>query len=269
MIMEQLSNEATTNTFIAMLEKISKLYEDKEKLTVQVLELKKGFDPVLDRPLQSEQIDKLTEAMAKAQMEYPQLGPNSLNTYNSSKYSNLENILFVVRPLLSKHGIQFEQKPYTTRDNLHWLITSIKHAGQWSESRTRVIPETSVKTSGYQEYGKAQTYQARYAAMCMLGIRPTKDELDDDGQSNAKEKEYEEITKNPMKIPAHKPNNQETISDDEIREIRLELQPIPAYLRKMLDKYDIDELEDLPKVFYREVIDRIREIKSDLKTVKQ
>lgn len=266
--MEQLTNEATTNTFIAMLEKISKLYEDKEKLTIQVLELKKGIDPVLDRPLQSEQIDKLTEAMAKAQMEYPRLEPNSINSFNQSKYSNLENILWVIRPLLSKHGIQFEQKPYTTKENLHWLITSIKHAGQWSESRTRVIPETSTKASGYQEYGKAQTYQARYAAMCMLGIRPTKDELDDDDQANAKDKEYAEYTKNPVKKSNDTPKNQETISADEVREIRYELEEVPAYLQKILDKYDLDEIEDLPKVHYRYTINKLRELKQGLQSVK-
>ncbi len=266
--MEQLTNEATTNTFIAMLEKISKLYEDKEKLTIQLLEIKRAQDPVLDRPLQSEQIDKLTEAMAKAQMEYPQLGPNSINSFNQSKYSNLENILFVVRPLLSKHGIQFEQKPYTTKENLHWIITSLKHAGQWSEARTRVIPETSTKSSGYQEYGKAQTYQARYAAMCMLGIRPTKDELDDDDQANAKEKEHTEFTKNPTKKSNDTAINQETISADEVREIRYELEEVPAYLEKILAKYDIDIIEDLPKAHYRYTINKLRELKQGLQSVK-
>jgi len=267
--MEQLTNEATTNTFLAMLEKISKLYEDKEKLMLKVQELKSAFDPVLDSPLQSEQVDKLTEAMAKAQLEYPRLEPNTYNNYNQYDYSDLENILWAIRPVLSKHGIKFEQKLYTTRDNLQWIITTLGFGNQWSQGRTRVIPDTSVKTSGYQEYGKAVTYQARYQAMCMLGIRGTKDKDDDDGASNAKEKEYTEFTKNPVKKSNDTPKSQETISADEVREIRYELQTVPAYLEKILDKYDIDEIEDLPKVHYRYTIDKLRELKAGLQSVKQ
>ncbi len=256
------------NTFIVMLDKISKLYEENLKLSVQAIELKKGQDPVLDKPLQSADIDKLAAAMSKAQMEYPRLEPNSVNSFNQSKYSNLENILWVIRPIVAKHGVEFEQKPYTTRDNLHWIITSLKHSsGQWSEARTRVIPETSTKSSGYQEYGKAQTYQARYAAMCMLGIRPTKDELDDDDQANAKDKEMQEFTKNPVKKSNDTPKNQETISSDEAREIRRELEQVPAYLDKILAKYDLDEIEDLPKVHYRYTIDKLRELKLNINSV--
>jgi hypothetical protein len=257
-----------TDTLVMFLDQIKKLYEEREVLSLQVQDMKKALDPVLDQPLQSEHIDKLAEAMSKAQMEYPRLEPNSLNTFNQSKYSNLENILWTIRPIISKHGIEFEQKPYTTKDNLHWLITTLKHSsGQWSAARTRIIPETSTKSSGYQEYGKAMTYQARYAAMCILGIRPTKDELDDDDQANARDKEYATYSSNPVKKANDKPKSGETISADEAREIRYELQNVPAYLDKILDKYDLDAIEDLPKVHYRYTIDKLRELKLSLNSV--
>lgn len=259
------------NHLVLMLDSLRKLYEERENLLLAIQELKKAHDPVLDGPLESDQTDKLAEAMAKAQMEYPRLGPNSTNSFNQSKYSNLENILWTIRPIIAKHGIEFEQKIYTTRENTHWGITILRHcSGQWSKSRVRIIPETSTKSSGYQEFGKAATYQMRYAAMAMLGIRPTKDELDDDDQENAKQKEYDQFFKEPVKTSHIKPTNQETISSDELREIEYELSQLPqdkieSYRDAILSKYEVNALVDIPKVGYRYTIDKLRTIKQNLK----
>lgn len=260
------------NALILMLDQMKKLYEERENLLLAIQDLKKAEDPVLSRPLQSERVNELASALAKAQAEYPRLGPNAINTFNQSRYSNLEGIQWACRPLLNKHGIKFNCKVYFTRDNLAWLISNITHeaSGQYEECRSRIIPETSTKLTGQQEFGKAMSYQARYHAMCLLGIRPTKDELDDDDQENAKHKEYEQFFKEPVKSSHVKPINQESISTDELREIEYELSQFPkdkieSYREAILNKYDVSNLADIPKVGYRYTIDKLRSIKLDLK----
>lgn len=251
------------------LDYIKQLHQEKEKLLIQLLENKRHNDVVLDRPLQSEQTEKLSEALAKAQVEFPRIEPNRQNSFNQSKYADLEAILWMIRPILGKNGISLTKKIYTTKENTHWLIVRIEHFGQWQESRTRLIQETSTKSSGYQEFGKALSYMARYAVMSLLGVRSTKDELDDDDQINAskKEKDYYTIPAN-RRQPEEKPINQETITPHELTELEFEIGDDLDYAMRIKKKFDIDELADLPAVHYRSVITRLREIKREEKGIK-
>lgn len=129
----------------------------------------------------SEQIDKLAEALAAAQGEFSAPDRNREVVVKTKaggeyrfRYSTLDCVMDMARPVLSKHGLSITQPP-TVRESSVVVLTRLMHSsGQWQEEEIIVTPETL----GPQEIGSAITYLKRYAYTGMLGIAS---EEDDDG----------------------------------------------------------------------------------------
>ena len=113
----------------------------------------------------SEQIEEIAAALAKAQAEVKNPSFNRVNPHFKSKYADLGEVLSVVRPALSKHGIAIMQMTDVTDTGivLHTRLTHL--SGQWIEG---VYPVSQLGT--HQQMGAALTYAKRQALSAIVGV---------------------------------------------------------------------------------------------------
>ena len=124
--------------------------------------------------MQSEQINELATALAKAQAEMKVPAFNRINPHFKSKYADLPAVIDAARDALSKNGLSVTQEPRVT-DASFILATVLRHSsGQWVES-TYPLPQGKP-----QEIGSAITYARRYSLSAICGIA-----ADDDDDGNA------------------------------------------------------------------------------------
>lgn len=113
----------------------------------------------------SEQIEEIAAALAKAQAEVKNPSFNRVNPHFKSKYADLGEVLSVVRPALSKHGIAIMQMTDVTDTGIV-LHTRLTHtSGQWIEG---VYPVSQLGT--HQQMGAALTYAKRQALSAIVGV---------------------------------------------------------------------------------------------------
>lgn len=155
---------------------------------------------------QSEQINELAAALAKAQGQFTnparnrevEVKPRESAAY-SFKYATFDAILDVVRKPLSDNGLALVQGVATTEQGLV-LTTKLLHAtGQWLESDTPIF-YTGDKA---QAFGSGVSYAKRYAVASLLGV--TADEDDDGNAAEGNAAKFKD-RKMPPKPAARPPN---------------------------------------------------------------
>lgn len=123
----------------------------------------------------SESIKNIAKALAAFQADVKNPANTETNPFFKSKYAPLNDILNLVRPLLSKHGLSVLQSPSGDGQNVT-VTTLITHeSGEWIESDPLTLKADKATAQGA---GSAITYARRYALSAMLGISS---EDDDDG----------------------------------------------------------------------------------------
>jgi hypothetical protein len=134
---------------------------------------------------QSEQINELATALAKAQGEIAPAIKDKNNPFFKSSYADLSSIWNACKVPLSKNGLAVLQTT-ETKDGQLILITTLAHAsGQWIRSYLPVLSEKQ----NAQGLGSALTYMRRYALSAMVGV--TSDEDDDGNACSAPERKRE------------------------------------------------------------------------------
>lgn len=125
--------------------------------------------------MQSEQINELTGALAKAQTTVKNATLNKVNPHFKSKYADLAAIFDAVRKPLADNGLIVTQTT-EIRDGGFVLVTMLAHSsGQWIKS------EYPLPANGRpQEIGSALTYARRYSLSAITGIA-----ADEDDDANA------------------------------------------------------------------------------------
>lgn len=132
--------------------------------------------------MQSEQIDKLTEAFAKAQTTIKNASLNKINPHFKSKYADLAAIFDSVRKPLADCGLAVTQTT-EIREGGFVLVTMLAHSsGQWIKSEYP-LPATGRP----QEIGSALTYARRYCLSAIAGIAADEDD-DAEGAENGKQR---------------------------------------------------------------------------------
>src|ERR1700679_45625 len=132
----------------------------------------------LGKPTQSEDLNELATALAKAQAEIEVAGRKETNPFFKSKYADLAELIKVSRPSLTKNGLAVMQQITTDSDAMTWLHTLLVHtSGQWIETRMRVIP---VKND-VQSFGSCISYLRRYCYGALINIAVSDE--DDDGEA--------------------------------------------------------------------------------------
>jgi hypothetical protein len=124
---------------------------------------------------QSESINELAAAMAKAQAEMGGAVKDSANPFFKSKYADLTSVVKAIKEPFANNNLSYTQFPCAA-DGCVGVTTRLMHSsGQWLES-SYMLP--MVKQDP-QAAGSTITYARRYALQAMAGI-PT---ADDDAES--------------------------------------------------------------------------------------
>ena len=91
-------------------------------------------------------------------------------------YASLEHVTESVNPILGKHGLSVKQLDVYNEYADPVLITRLSHnSGQWYESRSRLIQETTGGLAQNQLFGASMTYRRRYDLLAILWISATGD----------------------------------------------------------------------------------------------
>src|SRR5690349_20633083 len=108
---------------------------------------------------QSEAIDKLATALAKAQSEVESAKKDSANPHFKSRYADLASVWAACRDALTKNGLAVIQGPGLCEAGTMRMTTQLVHAsGQWVRD-TMSVP---LPTQDPQGLGSALTYARRY-----------------------------------------------------------------------------------------------------------
>ena len=115
-------------------------------------------------------LDKLTEALAKASLEFQLIARDGQASFPTKKggqisfrFATLESILASTRPALGKHGLAIVHQLEEGQ-----LITSLLHSsGQRLDSR---LPLPPVGFADPKIFGSVLSYLRRYALSALLGV---------------------------------------------------------------------------------------------------
>ncbi len=141
-------------------------------------------------PRMSDKIDKLAQALTKAQAEMRNAVKDGENPHFGSSYATLGEILDTIREPLSKHGLAVVQLPSATADTVTVETRLLHDSGQWMRSALtfRLRPEYSKSgrelPPSPQQVGSAITYGRRYGLSAMVGVGAVED---DDGNLASRE----------------------------------------------------------------------------------
>lgn len=194
---------------------------------------------------ESKELDKLFEALAKAQLEMEVARTDSVNPYFKSRYADLASVVKASRPFLSKNGICVIQRTVTTDEGDVFLYTRLCHSsGQWIESNMAVKPPKA----DIQTMGSYLTYLRRYMYSAVTGVVASDE--DDDGEVA-------------MKDPRN--GNSAAVDSSKITKAQLqvlsgELSSQPEILESLLKGFNLTKIADLPAKHYSKCMERIRDI---------
>lgn len=147
---------------------------------------------------QSENIETLAAALAKAQGVIANPAFDAVNPHFKNRYATLGAHIDAVRGAFPANGLSVVQAIETPERDRVSLTTRILHSsGQWIEST--VSASTGAKV---QEIGSTVTYLRRYALAAIVGIVG---EEDDDGESDRSTRERAPVAR-PAAAPAPRPS---------------------------------------------------------------
>lgn len=127
--------------------------------------------------MQSESINELAEALAKAQAEMKDAALSKINPHFKNRYADLPAVRAAVTGPLSKNGLTAIQTMALV-DGKSVLETTLAHkSGQWIKSVTPIL----VDKPGMQALGSGITYARRYALAAICGVASDED---DDGEAS-------------------------------------------------------------------------------------
>jgi hypothetical protein len=124
---------------------------------------------------QSEHINELAAALAKAQGQMQPAKMEATNPFLKNKYADLGSVIQASRAALSANGLSFTQHP-AIEDGRVSITTSLMHAsGQWQTSTISLPIGEEKGLSLAQSMGKVVTYLRRYSLSAILGIYADED----------------------------------------------------------------------------------------------
>jgi hypothetical protein len=178
--------------------------------------------------MQSESINELATALAKAQAKFTHAQKAVKNEFFKSNYADLPAVMDASRAALAENGLCVIQST-TVKDNGDiLLITTLAHSsGQWVRGEYLVKP---VKADP-QSCGSAITYARRYAYCAMVGVAA----IDEDDDGNAASQ-----SKNKSADTAEQP-----IDTEKAVEIDLLITEVKADKAAFLGYFKIDDVRKL------------------------
>jgi hypothetical protein len=123
----------------------------------------------------SDNIDKLAQALSKAQSEMKGAEKKSTNPFFNSGYADLHTVIEASLPYLTKYGLSVIQGNEGKPGEFYITTMLLHESGQWIKSKLKMPVEKATA----QSIGSTITYGRRYGLSAMVGIS----QYDDDGNS--------------------------------------------------------------------------------------
>lgn len=140
----------------------------------------------------SDEINKITEALAKAQGEIEQLELDAVNPHFKSKYASLAETRKKCRLPLANNGLAIIQCPSAIDGGRLSVITLLSHiSGQWIRAGLCLRMDKDTP----QGMASATTYGKRIGMQAMLGLVG-----DDDDDGNAAEEQQRQSLSRPPPV---------------------------------------------------------------------
>jgi len=221
-----------------------KVYEEIKALREMIVNFEEKLRTT-EKKYESDELNKLFEALSKAQLEMEIAKTDSANPFFKSKYADLASVVKASRPFLAKNGLAVTQ---FTRElsSGQILNTRLCHSsGQWLESQMNVKP----LKSDPQTLGSTLTYLKRYMYASIVGVVASDE--DDDGEGAMQ----------PVRAQTSPAPASQTISKAQLQVLSQELEGYEEILESILTGFKLSKLSDLLSKHYTQCITRIREIK--------
>jgi hypothetical protein len=139
---------------------------------------------------QSEQINELASALAKAQGIIQSASKDGLNPHFKNRYATLDSIWEAIRDPLSKNGLAVTQSMISEGDMLYLTTTLMHSSGQWIKSTMPLINNKATP----QALGSACTYMRRYSLAAIVGATSGDDDDANEAEKHAKKQDSETVT---------------------------------------------------------------------------
>jgi len=190
----------------------------------------------------SNELDKLFQALSKAQSEMDSAVKDSNNPFYKQKFANLESCINASRPSLTRNGLAVIQT-LGKENECHFLDTMLAHSsGQFITSRLYLEIEKGDRGKALmQNLGTAITYARRYAYVSIIGLN----QEDDDGHSLRGKKEIE--SKPDYSLLLKKAMAQNSWTSDHIANFRDRFPHAPKKFNEMSDAEKKTFIEFLEK----------------------
>lgn len=168
--------------------------------------------------IKSESIKELAGALSKFTGEVTNPKNTARNPQFNSKYAPLQDILSLVRPLLSKQGLSLLQSTTGDLENVTISTTLLHESGEFLEMepftlRGEQTLKGGAKVLNVQGAGSMITYIRRYQISALLGLS-SEDDDDGDYASKKNNSTTHNDNKPPYKAPQTPSNNHSAIISD-------------------------------------------------------
>lgn len=203
----------------------------------------------------SDDIHELMTAFSRAQGNYPVIRYNRETSIYQNEYTDLDLIMRLIRPVLSKESLTFTQITKLDKNGVTLLDSFLFHSsGQWIKSQSRIVPSKDDKMVKIAEINTEKRIQAQ----TILNVTVIDDLLDDPDKANEpfEQKQKEGTDLNYKYDPRKKAI---LISKDELKEVQYELKDWADIAEHLLERLKIETFADMPKDQYRKVINYIHE----------
>jgi ERF superfamily protein len=194
---------------------------------------------------QSENLNELFAALAKAQAEYTVADKSKDNPFFKSKYASYDSLVGATRPALTKYGLAIITRT-RIEDGEQYLQMILSHSsGQYIASESKINPS---KTD-IQALGSYRTYLLRYGYKELTGVVTQDEDEDDDGEAAmVRHQNYSNMSS-------------DTITKEQIDIINEELAGEYEIKDDMFKKLGITSLGQIKKSQFPGILKRIRDIK--------
>ena len=186
--------------------------------------------------LQSEQINELMSALAKAQGQMSHASKDSTNPFHKSKYADLASVWAACREPLASNGLALTQTLDFAGERQVMVTTLAHSSGQWIKSV--ICLPTLAKP---QEVGSALTYYRRYMLAAMVGVYQD----DDDAETASKPYRPEE------KIFR--------ITREQHEELEDFISEFPETRASLMKKFNVQEISQIPAVYFSGIVKTFKE----------
>lgn len=187
---------------------------------------------------QSDQLNELSAALAKAQGEMQGASKDSENPFFKSNYADLASVWAACRGPLSKNGLSVVQTTghFESNDNLSLLTTLLHSSGQWIRG---IMPVKPVK-SDPQGMGSAISYARRYALAAIVGVY----QVDDDAEG------AQGRTQGLPRVAPEQPEPGDGIPDDSYSI------PFGKYMKRRLEEVDVNDLRSYVSYLEKSAVEK-------------